>query len=89
MSNRKTILLTDVESRETKCKACHAPVRWARTERGRRILLEAAASFLDDPAGRRVYADYVHFANCPYANDFRAKRERDARYPPHRRYHGD
>lgn len=79
----RTIVLQSVELHRTaKCRGCRAPIRWARTAKGKPICLEARAR--PQPlttGGFSVSSDLVHWANCRAADQFR----RDAHTAPSER----
>ena len=58
----------------TKCRACGAPIIWARTENEKHIPLDAEPVMrfvVDRGVARRRWTYETHFTTCPNANEFR------------------
>ena len=59
------------------CRACHAEVVWATTEKGKPMILDAKPQRLyvigDDGVCRFVKAYTPHWGTCPHADQFKRK----------------
>ena len=65
--------MTLASSNVPRCRSCNAPIRWLRTERGRRIPVDAATA-----GATETTFDYrrhtSHFATCPHADQHRTRK---------------
>jgi hypothetical protein len=65
--------------RESRCRACNAPLVWATSENGRPMPLDAKPEKRvvvgGDGVGRVVTTHVSHFVTCPKAGEFRKPKE--------------
>ena len=65
----------------TRCKACNAPIKWIRTERGKQMPVNAKPLWVIAALGKTIQAFVPHWATCPGAEGFRPKRDGAAQTP--------
>lgn len=60
--------------RPDRCKKCNQAVAWIKMSSGKYMILEAKVLTVVTQDGKIVKGREPHWAHCPYANEFRKKK---------------
>jgi hypothetical protein len=61
----------------SECKRCHAEIAWLRMPSGKMNPVNIEATVESRPDGKKVVAAVPHWSTCPFADQFKKKKEEE------------